>query len=51
MRHLAGWLLDKADLVLRKCGEPRGLGDDNYWENDVPHLEAVAQQLAIENAD
>lgn len=43
-------LTDYADLIRRKCGEPRGLGSDSVWENDVEYLQEVAQQLATEGA-
>jgi hypothetical protein len=41
-------LIDYTDLIRRKCGEPRGLGNDAVWENDVEYLQEVAQQLMIE---
>jgi hypothetical protein len=43
-------LTDEADLIRRKCGEPRGLGEDLIWERDVEYLQEVAQQLAVESA-
>lgn len=43
-------LTDEADLIRRKCGEPRGLGEDQIWEQDVEYLQEVAQQLAVESA-
>ena len=41
-------LTDEADLIRRKCGEPRSLGEDQIWERDVEYLQEVAQQLAVE---
>lgn len=43
-------LTDEADLIRRKCSEPRGLGEDQVWEQDVEYLHEVAQQLAVESA-
>lgn len=45
---MAQYLVDEIDVIRRKCGEPRGLGDDQIWEVDVEHLQEVAQQIAAE---
>lgn len=43
-------VLDEADLIRRKCSEPRGLGEDRIWEHDAEYLREVADQLAAENS-